>query len=168
MNILTIENTVYNLNNLPDSMEDVLRFSILDNSDNLDPDFFFIPLIFLESFTSPGMVISIGSYQITIPIDWSILIGCKDSGSNLEAVPLTSINNRGFDAFVFNPVSSFKFEFLPIQVEAVYNDMKWYFPRIKQNQLLTTPLSKTNDPKCAFFIKDVSKQGELIDQGLLL
>ena len=50
MRILTLDNKSYHLNNLPEEIEDDFRFSVLDNSDPQDPDFFFIPLIFLESF----------------------------------------------------------------------------------------------------------------------
>ena len=53
MRILTIENECYSLNNLPDQLDEDIRFSVLDNSNSDDPDFFFIPLIFLESFNAP-------------------------------------------------------------------------------------------------------------------
>ena len=56
MRILTLDNKSYNLTNLPDELEEDLRFSVLDNSDVNEPDFFFIPLIFLESFSSPAIV----------------------------------------------------------------------------------------------------------------
>ena len=60
MRMLTLENKCFALNDLPDELgedEDV-RFSVLDNSDPKEPDFFFIPLIFLESFSSPAIVIT--------------------------------------------------------------------------------------------------------------
>ena len=52
MKILTLENKPLDLNTLPDQIEEDIRFSILDNSDSNNPDFFYVPLIFLESFTS--------------------------------------------------------------------------------------------------------------------
>ena len=48
MKILTLENKGLDLNTLPDQIEEDIRFSVLDNSDPNNPDFFFIPLIFLE------------------------------------------------------------------------------------------------------------------------
>jgi hypothetical protein len=45
----------------------------------------------------------------------------------------------------------------------VYQDVKWYFPKMKPGQLLTTPLSADPNPMCAFFVKDVSRQSELVD-----
>jgi hypothetical protein len=52
MQILTLENEALDLNTLPDQIEEDIRFSVLDNSDKENPDFFYIPLIFLESFSS--------------------------------------------------------------------------------------------------------------------
>ena len=60
MRILTLENKCFNLDDLPDKLEDDIRFSVLDNSDTKEPDFFFMPLVFLESFSSPAMVLRIG------------------------------------------------------------------------------------------------------------
>ena len=109
MHILTLENTAYEMNEIPDEIED-LRFAILDNSDPKNPDYFFIPLIFLESFNSPALVLRIGDSLVKMPVDWQILIGEPDFG-DLEVIPLTSINDRGFNVFCFNPLDSFKPEF---------------------------------------------------------
>ena len=49
MKILTLENKSFDLNNLPEEIDEDFRFSILDNSTPSDPDFFFVPLIYLES-----------------------------------------------------------------------------------------------------------------------
>ena len=87
MRILTLENIRYELDALPDEIED-MRFSILDNSDPLNPDYHWVPLIFLESFNSPALVLRIGKDVIKMPIDWQILIGEPDCG-NLECLPLT-------------------------------------------------------------------------------
>ena len=57
MKILTLDNTCFSLNNLPEELEEDVRFSVLDNSDPNEPDFFFMPLIFLESFSSPAIVL---------------------------------------------------------------------------------------------------------------
>ena len=94
MQILTLENTKYDLDTLPDEIDD-MRFSILDNSDPSNPDYHWIPLIFLESFNSPALVLKIGEHTVKMPVDWQILIGEPDVG-DLEVLPLTSINDRGF------------------------------------------------------------------------
>ena len=75
MLILTLDDKPFDLSKMPDELEDDIRFSVLDNNDPQNPDFFFIPLIFLESFNSPAMVLNIGGHEVTMPIDWSIAVG---------------------------------------------------------------------------------------------
>ena len=168
MRILTLENECFNLDDLPEQIEDDVRFSVLDNSDPKNPDFFFVPLIFLESFSAPAMVLDIGGKEVTMPVDWSIAVGCSESGMDLEVLPLTSINDRGFEAFLFNPLSSFKTEFAEIKIVNFYTDVKWYFPKMKNGQLLSVPITEGDKPLCAFFVKDISRQCEVIEYSLLM
>ena len=162
MNILTLDNTCYSLNNLPDEVDDNTRFAVLDNSNPQDPDFFFVPLIFLESFNSPAMVLKIGGYEVAMPIDWCIAVGDSATGNDIEVLPLTSLNNRGFEALLYNPLTSFRLEFKKIEIVNFYNDVKWYFPKMKNGQLLAVPLSNDPSPLCAYFVKEVSRQNEII------
>jgi hypothetical protein len=111
MRILTLEDTYYNLETLPEEIDD-LRFAILDNSNPQNVDYYYIPLIFLESFNAPAVVLQIGDKQIKMPVDWSVLIG-DEEGGDLETLALSSLNDRGFDVFAFNPLSSFSPSFLP-------------------------------------------------------
>ncbi len=168
MRILTLDNKCFNLDDLPEQIEDDVRFSVLDNSDPKNPDFFFVPLIFLESFSAPAMVLDIGGKEVTMPVDWSIAVGCSESGMDLEVLPLTSINDRGFEAFLFNPLTSFKPEFAEIKITNFYTDVKWYFPKMKNGQLLSVPITENKNPFCAFFVKDISRQCEVIEYGLLM
>jgi hypothetical protein len=167
MMILTLDDIAFDLSKIPDELEDDIRFSVLDNNDIKNPDFFFMPLIFLESFNSPAMVLNIGGHEIAMPIEWSIAVGDK-SGIEVEVLPLTSLNDRGFEAFVFNPLSGFRHEYASIEIVNVYNDVKWFFPKMKNNQLLSVPLHTGPKPNCAFFTKDISRQCEIIDQFRLL
>jgi hypothetical protein len=114
------------------------------------------------------MVLNIGGHEVTMPIDWSIAVGCSDVGSDVEVLPLTSLNDRGFEAFCFNPLSGFRHGYKPIEIVNVYNDVKWYFPKVKNGQLLAVPLDEGPKANCAFFIKEVSRQSELIDYTILL
>jgi len=162
MRLLTLDNTSYELNDIPEEVDDI-RFCVLDNSDPKDPDYFFIPLIFLESFNSPALVLKIGNATIKMPIDWQLLIGEKDLG-DLEVVPLTSINDRGFSAFAFNPLTSFRPDFFPVEVVDIYQDVKWYFPKLKPGQMLAVPLEVGKEkPLCAYFVKDISRQSEIVN-----
>ena len=168
MNILTLENKSFNLNQLPDEVDDTMRFSVLDNSNPADPDFFFVPLIFLESFNSPAAVIEINGNEVVMPLDWCIAVGCREAGSDLEVLPITSLNERGFEAYLFNPLNSYQPAFGKIEIVNFYNDVKWYFPKMKNGQLLSVPISEGENPKCAFFVKDISRQLETIDYGKLI
>jgi len=168
MRILTLENKCYMLNNLPDQIEEDIRFSVLDNSNSDDPDFYFIPLIFLESFSAPAIVMEINGNEIMMPIDWHIAVGDSETNNDLEILPLTSLNDRGFQAFLFNPVKSYKADYAEVKILNFYNDVKWYFPKMKNGQLLTVPLSEGHNPQCAYFVKDISRQMELIDYGKLI
>jgi hypothetical protein len=161
MKILTLDNTAYDLDTLPEEVDD-MRFAILDNSDPSDPDYHYIPLIFLESFNSPALVLQIGENKIRMPIDWQILIGEPDLG-DLEMLPLTSINDRGFKAFQFNPLTSFRPSFLDIEIVDVYHDVAWYAPKLKNGQILCIPLSNNPEPDCVYFVKDISRNCEVID-----
>jgi hypothetical protein len=168
MQILTLDNIPFDLNNLPEEVDDSMRFAVLDNSDPKDPDFFFQPLIFLESFNSPAMVLRIGEDEITMPIDWSIAVGDSSSACDIEILPLTSLNDRGFEAFCFNPLSSFRVEFKPIEIVNFYNDVKWYFPKMKNSQLLAVPLNTQPKTLCTYFVKEISRQNELIQLDKIL
>jgi hypothetical protein len=168
MQILTLENQTFPLKDIPEELEDEVRFAVLDHSDAKNPDFFFVPMIFLESFSAPAMVMEIGGHEITMPVDWHIAVGDSMSGNDLEVLPLTSINDRGFEAFLFNPLSSYKFDFAEIKITNFYNDVKWYFPKVKNGQLLAVPLTTKDKSVCAYFIKDISRQSELIDYTNLL
>ncbi len=73
MKILTVENKTYELDEIPDQVED-LRYGILDYSDPKNVDYYFVPLVFLESFYSPAAVLQIGGKLINVPLDWSMVI----------------------------------------------------------------------------------------------
>ena len=162
MRILTLNNNAFDLNDLPDEVDEDTRFSVLDNSSPNDPDFYFMPLIFLESFSSPAILLRIGEDEVQMPLDWCMVVGDKESGLDPEVLPLTSINERGFDAFVFNPIKGFKAEYRPIEIINIYQDVKWYFPKMRNGQLLTVPTKEGYNPPCAYFVKEVSRQSEIL------
>lgn len=161
MRILTLDNNHFDLDHLPEEIDD-MRFAILDNSDPHSPDYFYIPLIFLESFSSPALVLRIGNNVIKMPMDWQILIGEPDVG-DLEMLSLTSINDRGFRVFQFNPLSSFRPSFPDIEILDVYHEVVWYAPKLKNGQLLAVPLNDEDEPDCVYFAKDVSRNCEIVD-----
>lgn len=161
MRILTLDNVAYAMNEMPEKVDDV-RFCILDNSNPADPDYFFIPLIFLESFNAPAVVIQLGKYKIPMPVDWHIVVGSPEVG-DLEVLPLTSVNDRGFEAFLYNPLSGYMHSYREIDIVDIYTEVKWYFPKLKTGQLLAVPLHDGPKPQCAYFVSEINKQSEIID-----
>ena len=168
MRILNLNNEAYDLNDLPEEVDDDTRFSVLDNSNPADPDFYFMPLIFLESFNSPAILLNIGGHEVQMPLDWSMVVADKESGLDPEVLPLTSINERGFHALVFNPVKGFKVEYEPIEIVNIFQDVRWYFPKMKNGQLLTVPMADGDNPPCAYFVKEISRQSEIIQLDRLI
>jgi hypothetical protein len=161
MRILTLDNEHFELDYLPEEVED-MRFAVLDNSIATNPDYYYIPLIFLESFSAPALILRIGSHRIKMPMDWQILIGEPDIG-DLEMLPLTSINDRGFKVFQFNPLSSFRPSFPDIEIIDVYQEVNWYAPKLKNGQMLCVPLTDGPKPECVYFVKDISRNCEIVD-----
>lgn len=168
MRILTLENKAFDLNELPEEVSEDTRFSVLDNSEPANPDFFFMPLIFLESFNSPAILMRVGDHEIQMPLDWCMLVGDSECGSDPEVLPLTSINERGFEALSINPLNGYRFDFLPIEIINIYQDVRWYFPKMKNGQLLTVPLHGGDNPPCVYFVKEISRQSEVVELAALM
>jgi hypothetical protein len=158
--ILTVDNTSFDMNNLPDEIDD-LRYCVLDYSDPANADYHWVPLVFLESFSAPAAVLKIGENTIQMPLDWSIIIGEPELGEP-EVVPIMSVNDRGFKAFHFNPLTSFRPDFKTIEIVNVFTEIKWYFPKLKFGHILAVPLSSGPNPPCAFFIKETQKVPEVL------
>lgn len=165
MNILTTENKAYNLDRIPNEIEDI-RYCVLDYSDPKNPDYFFIPLIFLESYQAPAVVLNIGQFSVQMPLDWSMLV-CDQDYSDLEVMPLTSLNDRGFHTMAFNPLRHMVPRPQEVYITNVYAEVKWYFPKLKNGNFLVVPLEDKPYPNCALFIKEASKVPDVIDIGAL-
>ena len=161
MKILKVENTSYELNDIPEVVDD-LRFGILDYSNPKNIDYYFIPLMFLESFYSPAAVLKVGDYQISVPLDWSIVI-CDSEVGDPEMMSLMSLNDRGYTAFSTNPISGFAPEYLDISIRNIYNDVKWYAPKLKFGHILCVPLHDGPEPPCVLLVKDTNKIPEVLD-----
>ena len=161
MQLLTLDNESYLLDRVPDQVEEDMRFAVLDNSDPTNPDFFFIPLIYLESFSAPSAVLQIGDNKIQMPLDWHILLGDPECG-DLEIVPLTSLNDRLFHAFCFNAITDSLTSYQEVRIINIYNEVDWFFPRMKSNQLLSVPTSSRTKPQCAYFIKEINRNTDMV------
>ena len=38
--------------------------------------------------------------EVTMPVDWHLAVGDRNTGNDLEVLTFTSLNDRGFDAFL--------------------------------------------------------------------
>lgn len=161
MRVLTNENKAFDLNQLPEKVDD-LRYCVLDYSDSTAIDYYWYPLIFLDIFSSPCADIKIGPYNIQMPLDWSIVVGDKHLG-DLEIMRLIDLNDKDFDAFAINPIKGFMPDFFNIEIVNVFADVKWYFPRLKNGHILALPLTNGDNPMCVFFVKEVGKLPDTLD-----
>lgn len=161
MRILTVENQAYELDDIPEVVDD-LRFSVLDYSNPKYIDYYFIPLMFLESFYSPSAVLKVGKYTVNVPLDWSIVI-CDPFVGEPEVMSLMSLNDRGYTAFATNPISGFTPEYLDVSITNIYNDVKWYAPKLKFGHLISIPLHDGENPPCILMVKETSKIPEVLD-----
>lgn len=161
MRILQVENQAYELDDIPEVVDD-LRFGVLDYSNPKSVDYFFIPLMFLESFYAPAAVLRVGKYQINVPLDWSIVI-CDPEIGEPEVMSLMSLNDRGYTAFATNPISGFSPDYLDISITNIYNDVKWYAPKLKFGHILCVPLHDGPKPPCILLVKESNKIPEVLD-----
>ena len=166
MNILTVDNVTYDLNAVPNEVDD-LQYCVLDCTNPKALDYFFIPLIFLESFNAPAVILDIGGQQIEMPMDWSIMIGEKELGI-CEMIPLTSLNDRGFECFSSNPFSGYIHQFIEVKIVNVFQEVKWYFPKLKNGHILTMPLNAGEKPNCVYFAKELNQIPDSIQVGDLV
>lgn len=146
-------------------MEDV-TYCVFDYSDVKNPDYYFLPLIFLESFYAPSVVLNIGDYTVQMPLDWSILV-CDEDYSDMEVVPFTSLNERGFHTMVYNPLRHMVPRPKKVSITNVYSDVRWYFPKLKHGNILVVPVENKPSPNCVLFVKDAHKLPDVLDIGAL-
>ena len=165
MNILTPDNLAFDINTISGDCD--ASYGVLDYSNPDDVDYFFIPLVFLDNFERPAVELQIGTRTITMPLDWSIVIVDKDLGIT-EAIELKNINGRSFDAWVFNPINGFAPDFDEVKVLNIYPDVEWFIPKLKNGHILVVPLESGESPKCALFLKEVSKIPHQLDVSELI
>lgn len=155
MRILTVENRPFELDNIPAIVDDI-RYCILDYSDPKHIDYMFVPLVFMETFNGPAIVLNIGNKVIQMPLDWSILV-CDDEFNEVDIMPLASLNDRGYHSFIYNPFANATAMSAEINIVNVYADVKWFVPKLKPNTMIAVPLETTKNPRCIFFVKETGK-----------
>lgn len=162
MLILQPNNNVYDMNVIPDVVDDNFRYCVLDYSNQNDVDLYFIPVVFLEKFSRPAADLKIGPHRIMMPLDWSVVIADKNLGV-MEIIELKHLNDREFDVFAFNPISGYIPEFHDISIQNIFPDYSWNMPKLKQGHFLAVPLANVPEPPCAFFVKDTNKLPDTLE-----
>jgi hypothetical protein len=113
-------------------------------------------------FPRPAADLQIGQYRIQMPLDWSIVIADKNFG-NMEILELKHLNDRPFEAFIFNPINGFMPSFGEITIENIFPDVTWNMPKLKYGHIIAVPLTDGPAPPCAFFVRDIVKIPEVLD-----
>ena len=63
---------------------------------------------------------------------------------------------------MFNPLGDFRHDYLPVNIIDIYSDVKWFFPKLKQGQVLAIPIETgVENPRCVFCAKEINKQNEI-------
>lgn len=159
---MTNYNVSFELDNIPNIIEDDLRFCVLDYSNQADVDFMFPPVVFLDQFSRPAADLAIGDFHVQVPLDWSIVIADKHMGA-LEIIDIKHINDRDFQVFCFNPISGYMPSFPNIEIANIFPDVSWSIPKLSNGHLLAVPLNNGPAPLCALFVKDTNKLPEALD-----
>lgn len=162
MLILQADNTAFDMNDMPNTVDDDFRYCILDYSNQDNVDIFFIPIVMLEKFSRPAADLKIGPYRIMMPLDWSVVIADKNFGF-VEIIELKHLNDREFDVFAFNPISGYMPEFHEISIQNIFPDYSWSMPQMKHGHFLAVPLNNSPEPPCAFFVKDTNKLPDTLE-----
>jgi hypothetical protein len=139
-----------------------LRYCVLDYSNQRDVDFQFISPQTLDVVARPVADLRIGPYRIQMPIDWSIVIADKNFGS-LEVIELLGLNERPFEALLYNPIDGFMPSFHRVSIAAIGSDVTWNIPKLKAGHILAVPVNDQPRPLCAFFVRDGAKLPDVLD-----
>lgn len=144
---------------VPEQIDDI-RYCVIDGSDPENIDYYWLPLVFLESFHAPAICLRIGKHHLQMPMDWSIVI-CDEELTSTEIIPLTSLSNRGFRALAYNPMMTSKIVGEHIEITNIFQDVIWYFPKLKNGHVLAVPLEDGDRPRCAYFVKEANRVCDL-------
>ena len=60
-------------------------------------------------------------------------------------------------------MSSFSPTFLPVEIVDIYPDVTWYAPRLRNGQFLAVPIDDGPNPRCIYFVKEISRNCEVVD-----
>ena len=141
MLILTVENEPLNTDQMQIGQE--YHAGVLSFKDPDDPDFFFPVVEFLEEFTAASVVLSVGQFQLVMPLHWSIL--CTDM-EYVHTIPLHELGGKQLPAFCLNPIDGFSPEFFRVRQGTIFPQASWTAPQLHDKDLLVVPLGDYSKP----------------------
>jgi len=157
MIILTEENKPFNIQtNLNLLKERRIMFSVYDCSVKNNYDFFFLPLIYLESFKTDVAILKFNDNFLYIPINYRIMIGEKDY-DKIENISIFESFSGIFYAVCLNPLNCYTLDFLKIEIVSILNDVNWLFPKVKNYNYIVYPIENKYSPKCIIVANDTVK-----------
>lgn len=160
MKVLTVEKEIIDMQNI-DELSRYIQFTLVDlgsnNRSTNEHDIVFPKLLYYEEYIGPALDCDIGGNRVMLPLSWYIMIGDEDI-SEVEALPITSLNARDFTAICTNPIDGFRHHFLNIKIYGVLSDYNWILPKIKNGQCVAVPINKdTNNPLCVYLSHSTTK-----------
>lgn len=136
--------------------EDDAHYCCLEYASEAARDFIFPPLIYLDLFTVETITVEIAGAVISLPRDWSIVVGDRDIGC-LEAIPIARAVEHDHEALVYNPISSSMPAFAAIRLKGRGEAAEWAVPRVKKGHMLCVPLRSGDQPPCIIVAHDTSR-----------
>ncbi|ASV44160.1 hypothetical protein PBI_SCTP2_145 [Salicola phage SCTP-2] len=159
MKLLGVEKNIINLQD--ESHRYPQQFTVIDLNSDINiadgADIIFPKLLYIEDYVGPAIDCSIGGYRVMLPLSWCIFIGDEDV-SEVEAIPMTSLNAREFSTIVTNPIDGFRHYFLDIRIYDVLTEYEWILPKIKNGQCVAYPITNdSNNPLCVYVSHSTTK-----------
>ena len=171
MLILTNENKSFDLTQIGThtrELKESIFFSVFDFSNKAEYDYYFKPLIMIETFNDAILEFQIGPHKLTLPKEWSIILGDPETG-DIELIPIEEINTRTFHAFTMNPIKTTLHKFLPLKITDVFSDVSCTVPRLAFHNFLVSPLTSGPNPDCIFLINERDqKKLPILELGMLI
>lgn len=137
MLILDENNQMVDIDQISKNKE--VHYAVLDFSKPRLPDYFFRPIIFIDTYTAPAAMLQIGPYKTLIPFKWSIVVTYADIA---ELVAIEDIVSRDHEAFCINPITGYMPSRLPIRYKGSL-EVSWSYPTLGKSDMLVIPIAET-------------------------
>lgn len=167
MYLLNENNNPISIDYISNNTDNRYNYCILDYEDPNNSDFYFIPLLYLDTFNTSSACIKINNKILTLPLDWFILIGEPEIG-DLEFIRLDHCIDKDFKCLNLNPIKSYRPKYSTLEIIDIYPDIKWYTPKLKNGHILALPIENKENPECIFITKELTKIADVIDLSKIL